>query len=304
VKLLVTGAGGFIGARACRFFSDRGHEVRSFSRKGSVAQALPVSGELFSRASIERALQSVDAVLHAAGLAHSRGVSQTALDQINVEWPVTIAEAASSAGIPFVFLSSSKVYGETGHFSESSSPAPADAYARAKTQAEEGIVRAGGTYIILRPPPVYGAGSKGSLGFLIEAVKRGWPLPVGRISSLRSYVTVENLLGGVNRLLSTSARGIWNISDDSDIALADLARMIARIAGVKDRSFSMPIRLLRILTAARPGAFEKIAGTFTLDISRIKTAGYAPLQDMAAGLREAVDAGSGKNLSVSHPEKI
>ncbi len=285
-KILVTGANGFIGTRACSFFLSRGYSVRAHSRLPVTAPLEPVAGSLSTPDEIDQALAGVQAVFHTAGLAHHRGVSEEDLERVNVRWTRELALGAERQRIPILYLSSSKIYGETGHFSEHSAPDPRDAYARAKVRAEDAVIGASDRFVILRPPPVYGAGSKGSFRTLASAVQKGWPLPFGSIRSLRSYVFIENLLSAVVELWQAGQPGIWNVSDDHDISLRDLCAELARVCGKPARAWPVPVSLVRLVLAARPGLYDKIAGEFTLDISRLKASGVRPWVDFKTGLSE------------------
>ncbi|HMU83117.1 MAG TPA: NAD-dependent epimerase/dehydratase family protein [Leptospiraceae bacterium] len=283
---MITGASGFIGSRACSFFRNAGYLVRAHSRSPIPDQDVVV-GDLQTEDAIEGACKDVDGIFHIAGLAHSRGVDEGALERVNVRWTRELANAAKRRSVPFLFISSSKVYGETGHFSEASPLNPQDAYSRAKVRAEDEIQKATDRFVILRPPPVYGVGSKGSLRFLIRAVQKGWPLPVGSIRSLRSYVFVDNLLSAAEMFLRSERSGIWNVTDDEDVSLADLAHRIARASRSSDFSFRFPLFPLRVMGILRPGMYDKVAGEFTLDIGRLKACGYEPSFSVNEGLRIA-----------------
>lgn len=285
-RILITGAGGFIGSHAVRFFSRAGLDVRAHSRSRGLGDN-SISGSLMDADSIDAACDGVSAVFHAAGLAHVRGVDPAEIERINVQWPALFAARAEKKNIPFLFLSSSKVYGESGHFSEASPRRPFDAYARAKARAEE-LLEGFPNCLIFRPPPVYGPGGKGSFRALIEACRRGWPLPVASIHSRRSYVYIDNLLSAIDHFRKKGQAGIWNISDDSDISLSDLTLAIGRASGKPVRSLAVPPAILRALLSVRPGLYQKLAGEFTLDVARQKQSGFKPPFSMEAALRQTL----------------
>lgn len=281
MKILITGSSGFIGSHAVTHFQSAGFETAVAGRSGPASDSHP-------EGAIREALSGIDVVFHAAGIAHARGIPVSLIERVNVQWPARIAAACSKADVPFVFLSSSKVYGETGHFTEASPLCPADNYACAKRDAESAILKTGARVVILRPPPVYGPGSKGSFRALLKAVKRGIPLPVAAVRAKRSYVHVANLLSAAEHLIRSSATGTFNVSDGGDIALSDLVKLMASAAGVPDRSFAVPEKLLRAALFLRPGLYDKIAGEFTLAIDALKKTGWNPGTTMDAGVRDAL----------------
>jgi len=251
-----------------------------------------IYGELESVSALAQALDGVDVLFHAAGLAHARGPSRVELTRVNVEWPQILAAETAKRGIRFVHLSTSKVYGESGKFTEASEPSPADDYAKAKAAAETAVRRANPAALIFRMPPVYGPGSKGSFRALVSAVRRGWPLPLGRIEAKRSYLYASVLFEAAEFLLGRGESGIWNVTDDHDISLCDLVREIAQAMDRKPRLINAPPAVLRLLLSVRSGLYEKLAGTFTLDTSRLKTAGFHTSVDFGTGLRDAVRSGN------------
>lgn len=303
-RILITGASGFIGSCAVAHFLRRGFLVRAHRRApaapkqpaaGQTAPGLPaeeVSGGLESLAPVEQALDGVDILFHTAGLAHARGPSREELRRVNVEWPQLLAREAAKRRIRFVHLSTSKVYGESGSFSESSPLSPGDDYAKAKVAAETAVLEADPEALIFRMPPVYGPGSKGSFRALVNAVRRGWPLPLGRLNAKRSYLFAGVLFEAAEFLLARSERGIWNVTDDHDIALCDLVREIAHAMNQKALLVPVPAAVLRALLAVRPGLFEKLAGSFTLDVSRLLGLGFRSSVIFEEGLRAAALPGN------------
>ena len=126
MRVVVTGAAGFIGQTLCPLLRARGHEAVALDRG--------VIGDIAGFAGWDARLAGADAVVHLAALAHSRGVDGKRLHAVNVEAAVAVGRAAAAAGARMLFMSSAKVLGEettTAAFDESSLPAPQDAYARA-----------------------------------------------------------------------------------------------------------------------------------------------------------------------------
>lgn len=167
MRVLVTGATGFIGYEVSRQLAGSGHDVRLLVRRPTRAPLVAtfghelVFGDLGAPASIERAVQGVDAVIHLAGRATFEPYEHLA-DTL-VDGTSMLAETAARAGVEhFVFGSSAFVY-DSGAIDASTRTAPALDYGRAKVDAEarlDAIADRTGLQVgSLRLPHVYGAQS-------------------------------------------------------------------------------------------------------------------------------------------------
>jgi nucleoside-diphosphate-sugar epimerase len=191
MKVLVTGASGFLGGHVAEALAARGDLVRAMVRKTSKRdhlEKLP-SVELFE-GSVEdaqrtaQALEGVDAVVHVAGLVKARDVDE--FFAVNVGGTSNLVEAARRRSTPprrFIFVSSLTACGP----SADGSPVPADqetpnnAYGRSKLAAEKVVLAAQGDMrvVILRPGAIYGP-RDGEILKVFRTVKGGLlPLVAG-----------------------------------------------------------------------------------------------------------------------------
>ncbi|MSO85834.1 MAG: NAD-dependent epimerase/dehydratase family protein [Rhodospirillales bacterium] len=175
MRILVTGANGWIGRAVCADLTGRGHEVvaavRRPDRAAGIACARSVAvGAIGPGTDWRAALEGVTAVVHTAARVHVPAATDPESFAVNVEGTRALALAAAAAGVRrFVFLSTVKVLGETTEnrapFSETDPPAPDpnDAYARSKAAAETELANVAAArnlaIVILRPPLVYGPGA-------------------------------------------------------------------------------------------------------------------------------------------------
>ena len=234
MKVAVTGASGFIGNALCPALARKGHEVVALDARRPVG-----------------ALPATQALIHLAGIAH-RHASGQELDAVNVRLTEQMARLARAAGARFLFLSSVKVHGDESHeaFSERSPIKPQDAYGASKARAEDSLrAIAGLPLTVIRPPLVYGPGVKANFLALMQAIARGWPLPLGSIENRRSFIYVGNLVDAIVR--SLDADGTYLVSDGEPVSTPQLCREIGVAMGRAARLLPWPSALLpRKLTAS------------------------------------------------------
>ncbi|MBI2380695.1 MAG: NAD-dependent epimerase/dehydratase family protein [Gammaproteobacteria bacterium] len=204
MRILLTGAGGFIGRQAVPFLLARGHALRVLARRPEAVPAAwaeagveVVAGDLAAPQSLKAACAGREAVWHLAGLAHVRGAAAEAHERINRDGSLALGRAAASAGVSrFVFLSTAKAMGDSDSCQdESSTLAPDTPYGRTKRAAEDGILAQDGLpAVVLRPPLVYGPGVAGNLGLMLDLALRGRLPPLPRLANRRSLIGTADLL--------------------------------------------------------------------------------------------------------------
>lgn len=288
MRVLVTGASGFVGtALVERLGGEAGWDVRASSRQTRRCRTgdaeWVTSPDLAEQASWSSALEGVDVVVHLAARVHVMAPqdagAQADFQRVNTAGTLTLAEQASAAGVRrFVYLSSLKVNGEAGAFTEESVPAPVDPYGESKWAAERLLrtvsARTGLEVVIIRPPLVYGPGVKANFQALITAVRRAVPLPLGGIRNLRSLAGVGNLADFIVTCMKhPAAKGeTFLVSDGRDLSTPELVRMIGSALGRRPLLPSVPAPWLihagRL--AGRTSAVERLTGSLTVDISKAR----------------------------------
>jgi len=244
MKILVTGASGFIGNFLLAALRDAAHEVRAASRSRVAQRGIDYvsAPELGPDADWGRALLEVDAVIHLAGRAHvpsknADAETEEVYFRINTEGTRALAEQAAAAGAKhFVFLSSCHAVAAESEvqITEKTQSNPLTAYGRSKLEAErvtrEALSNTACAWTILRPPLVYGKGNKANFGLLLKLVKSGIPLPLASVRNRRSFVYVENLVDVIVACLGNpKAYGKTYLpSDGEDVSTPELIRKIAK----------------------------------------------------------------------------
>ncbi len=290
MRVLVTGANGFVGRALGRELLRRGRRVRAAIRGDA---GLPdgcevrVVGDLGPDTDWSAALEGVDAVAHLAARVHvmrERAADPlAAFRRTNVEGTLRLARSAAAVGVRrLVFLSSVKVLGEAtpdGPFTDSSPANPQDPYGVSKREVETGLselaARSGMEVAILRPPLVYGPGVKGNFLSLLRLIERGVPLPLAAIANRRSLLYLGNLVDAVDLCLSHdgAAGRTFLIRDGEDLSSTELVRRLAAALGHRAPLFSLPDGVLRLAASCigRRAAAQRLLGSLTVDDRRIRS---------------------------------
>ena len=272
MRVLVTGARGFVGSTLCVMLTEGGYDVRTISRSDV--------GEIDGTTDWRAALRGVEYVVHLAARVHVLHDPNSALyAQTNAEGTRRLAETAARAGVRrLVFVSSIKVNGEetTGRaYTAADKPNPMDAYGESKLLGEQCLWRIAAQssleVAIVRPPLVYGPGVRANFLRLMALVDRGLPLPLGSVRNRRSLVNVWNLSDFVVTLLSHPAAvgRTWLVSDGEDLSTAELVRKIARALDRPARLLPVPVGLLSLVArlAGRKAELSRLLGSLVVDSS-------------------------------------
>ncbi len=303
MRVLVTGANGFVGRALCPRLAALGHEVVPVVRqpRGVVAERI-VHDEISWKA----ALDGCDTVIHLAARAHimhdSERDSLQGFRANNVDPTIELATLAVAAGVRrVVFMSSIKVNGEETvpglSFRPDDPPNPKDPYAISKWEAEQGLLeiaqRTGLEVVIIRPPLVYGPRVKGNFASMIKWVKNGVPLPLGAVTNHRSMIALENLVSFTALCAdieaSPNARGqVFLVSDGEDVSTAELLRRVAKAYRCSNRLFSVPVGLLRFAArwAGKSSLADRLLGSLAIDDSKARQMlGWCPAVSMDEQLK-------------------
>lgn len=309
MTVLVTGSSGFVGRALCREMAAKGLPVRGAQRQPGHAPAdwdtvtvAPLSGQT----DWTQALAGCSAVIHTAARVHV--MSETAEDPMtefrrtNVEGTLQLARQAAAAGVRrFVYVSSIKVNGEAtaaNHpFSAHDAPAPLDPYGTSKLEAEQGLHRiateTGLEVVTVRPPLVYGPGVKANFASLLRVLRRGVPLPLGRVTdNRRSLVALDNL---VDLLITcthhpAAANQTFLVSDGEDLSTTALLRRMGQALGQPARLLPVPPAWLALgaKVLGKADVAQRLLSDLQVDITHTReTLGWTPPIGVDEGLRRA-----------------
>ncbi len=262
MKLLLSGAGGFIGSAFCADYHDQ-FTLATFSFQKDLEQL---------------SLDHIDTVLHLSALVHQmNGADKKDYHDINVTTTVALAKKAKTSGVRhFVFMSTVKVYGEENPipYSEQSPCYPKDPYGESKLEAEKALLALSDDTFkvaIIRTPVVYGEGVKANILRLIELTDRYRALPFGGIHNRRSMVYVGNLTHLISEVIRQEKQGVFLASDDVPLSTSGLIAQIAAALGKRCTLFSF-FPLKTMLKHRKPQLFQRLYADLYVDNAQTKAA--------------------------------
>lgn len=308
IRVLVTGANGFVGRALCATVAAAGLKVRGVVRQqgdlpAGVEQRI-VEG-LDDLGSMRMALEGIDVVIHAAARAHvlrDESVDPlTEFRQVNVQGTVSVAAQAAAAGARrFIFISSVGVNGtetDARPYFATDEPRPQSAYAVSKHEAELRLhalaAETGMEVVIIRPPLVYGPGAPGNFGTLMRWLMRGIPLPLGAVTTnRRSFVALDNLIDLIIACINhpAAANQTFLVSDGEDLSTTDLLRRLSRAMNAPARLLPVPPGLLKLGAGwmGKGDMAQRLLGSLQVDMTHTrKTLGWTPQITVDEGLRRA-----------------
>jgi dihydroflavonol-4-reductase len=246
LKVLVTGATGLVGSWVARELASRGHEVRVLVRAGSRLDNLEdvsaerLVGDVTDLASVERAVASCEAVVHAAGLARMRSRDMERLLAVNLGGTVNVLGAALRARVRrAIFVGSAGALGGTWRpipmdegFAGTAEGCGVDYFVskhRAELAARE-LGRAGLPLVVLRPGVALGPGDvyHSSAGIVLQLARGAIP---AYVRGGGSYCDVRDVASAHAEALEKWRPGESYVLGGHNLELGELARTVSRLSG-------------------------------------------------------------------------
>jgi nucleoside-diphosphate-sugar epimerase len=294
MRVLVTGASGFIGRVACDELRTRGHEVVALVRRpGSEPEgAEAVRGDLTDPESLRAALEQVrpDSVIHlAAEIGSQRNAAR--IEAANVEGMRALISACVAGGSPKLVFASTVVTGDAhGDLLEEDRPLPVEtAYGRSKQEGERMLRESGLPHVVIRPGHVYGAGGWFVEEFVTRLRQPGRFAVIGRGDNWWDVVRVEDVAAALADAAERAPDGaVYHVADDEPIRYFDFVSLIADALGTGPPR-RVPAALARI--AAGAGPVRAVVRSARTSNARIKRElGWSPRYATAAvGVPDAVE---------------
>ena len=241
MRVLVTGARGFVGRATCRELAERGHDVIALVRRpgSEPSGTTAVQGDI--AATDDSALNDAvaearpDAIIHlAAEIASQR--NQRKILATNVDGTRRLMAAAKAAGTsPRIVFCSTVVTGEAhGEVLEPGKPLPVTTpYGRSKQEGEQVVARSGLPHAIVRPSHVYGPGGWYAEEFVNRLRQPGRFAVIGKGDNWWDVVRVEDVATALVSAAEQAPDGaIYHAVDDEPIRYYDFIALTAKALGV------------------------------------------------------------------------
>ena len=266
-KILITGANSYIGMSFEAY-------LRQWPDQYAVTTVDMIDGSWR-----QTSFAGYDTVYHVAGIAHSDSGKITEEKKalyykINTNLTVETAQKAKADGVKqFIFMSSAIVYGDSAPVGQSkmitkdTPVSPANCYGDSKVQAENGIrplADDGFKVVILRPPMIYGKGSKGNFPLLVKLANKLPAFP--KVSNQRSMLYIGNLVEFVRLMIDHEEEGVFWPQNAEYSNTSDMVRQIAAANGRKLLLVPCLTWLLKLASHAT-GLANKAFGNLSYDQS-------------------------------------
>ena len=273
MKVLITGATGFLGKYVVEELKNNGYQVVAFGRNEKIGKALIDSNVEFFKGDIEnkedllRAFQGCSAVIHAAALSTVWGKWNN-FYKVNVLGTRNIVEICEKQGLKLVFVSSPSIYaGAKDQLDVKENEAPKDNnlnfYIKSKIMAENIIKNSKLNYMIIRPRGLFGIGDTSIIPRLLDLNKK-MGIPLFADGKQKVDVTcVENVAYALRLALENEkySRQTYNITNDEPIEFKEILTLFFNEMGTKGKYLKWNYRPILTLVSI----LEKIYKLFGIE---------------------------------------
>ena len=267
-KVLITGAGSYIGSSFEKYVAQK------YSERLSIDTIDMVDGSWR-----DKDFSPYDCVFHVAGIAHADvgnvpDAVKAKYYAINTDLAIETAKKYTEEDVKqFVFMSSAIIYGESAPYGKSKEitcetvPSPSNFYGDSKWKADKGIRELeSGEFIVavLRPPMIYGKGSKGNYPALSRMARKMPIFP--DVANERSMLYIENLCEFLAQVIIRGCRGIFWPQNAEYTRTSEMVKMIGQVNGHKiwvSKAFNWVVRIFSLVPGKMSGLTNKAFGNLT-----------------------------------------
>lgn len=321
MKILVTGATGFLGGHLVEELVAKGYSVRALVRRTSNTAPLRelgvemIEGDITKPETLGPATRGVDVVVHLAAYYTFFGKKEL-YELVNVKGTRWLAEASLKNNVDrFIYCSSTEAIGPVKNppADETTPLNPQFEYGRSKAKAEaevKALAEKGLKYTIIRPSGIYGPRNVDDVSywFITSYANRGLAslVKIGTGETLIQFAHVKDVVQGFMLALekNVAVNQTYIITEDKWYTYNQVYEILYELTGIKPPKISVPPLLAKILLAPLE-AYDRLTGegnlmhrtalvdsvttdrAYSIQKAR-KELGYQPKYDLKTGLRETI----------------
>ena len=255
-KILITGANSYIGTSVEKW-------LLQYPNKYSINTI-----EMKSESWKVKDFSDFDVVFHVAGIAHvsTNPKLEDLYYSVNRDLTIETAKKAKTDGVKqFIFMSSIIVYGNSSRaekvIDKNTIPNPSNFYGKSKLEAEEGLnILESDIFkiVTLRPPMIYGKGSKGNYPKLAKAAQK---LPIfPEIDNRRSMLHIDNLCEFIRKMIDNEESGLFFPQNTEYVKTSQMVKLIAEAHGKEIRLIKLFNPIIRFMSG-KIGIINRVFGS-------------------------------------------
>lgn len=242
MKILITGASGFLGKKAMKIFSEKYEVIATVKveQEGTIKMDVSNRNEMFKV--IEKF--KPDILFHTAALVDLDFCEKNKILawDINLSTPVYLADLCKEKNIKLVVISSDYIFsGNNSPYYEDSVAHPKSFYGFVKMIMEQAVKTINPNAIILRPSIMYGFNNLGGKDKLVvpivDALKEGKEVAIDDFRP-KYPVLIDDIIKNVMMLLEKNERGVFNFASEKAIDRFEMAKIVARVFGLNENLIS------------------------------------------------------------------
>ena len=282
MKILVTGATGFIGANLSFRLAERGHDIHAFCRShpderlSSHKNIIILRGDITNKESVLNAMRNCIQVYHLAAYTRVLADSPASYYKVNVGGTINVLESAIQLGVEkLVYTSAGGVFGPSQHVAlneDSFRKCPFyNNHETSKHMAEDKVkdfVLKGLKAVIVNPGRVFGPGilskTNSLSNIMLKCMKGKWHIMPGDGTVVMNYAYIEDVVNGHIKAMEHGKPGQSYILGGCNASYIELFQNIWENLGKKSRLYRVPFNIIRIYAASKCSMLNYLIGNQTL----------------------------------------